>query len=248
MPIMTFEKKSIFAVIPARSGSKGVVNKNIRLLGDYPLIQWSIAACKASELIDRILVSTDSEAYADLSRRLGAEVPFLRPATISGDRSIDYDFIKHSLDWFSLNGGEPDYIVHIRPTTPFRDPQMIDQAIIKFINHQQATSLRSVHPMSESAYKTLEIADGGQLKRLASNSTELDLANNARQSFPDTFIANGYVDVLSSSFIRQSKLIHGDFVLPFMTPPVNEVDTEADFLNLEVELKKHPEFIQRLFN
>jgi N-acylneuraminate cytidylyltransferase len=238
---------SIFALIPARSGSKGVPHKNVKLLGDHPLIEWSIAACKATASINRIIVSTDSEEYAQISRKMGAEVPFLRPAEISGDRSTDYDFIKHALDWFSQNNGEPDYIVHIRPTTPFRNPMLIDQAVAAFIGHPQATALRSVHPMSESAYKTFEVAPGGQLKRVASESTELDAANNARQQFPATYIANGYVDVLSTAFIRKMQLIHGNHVLPFFTPTVNEVDTVEDFSMLEMELQNHPEFTTRLF-
>lgn len=238
---------SIFALIPARAGSKGVPHKNIKRLGERPLIEWSIAACKTAASINRIIVSTDSEEYAKISRKMGAEVPFLRPAEIAGDRSTDYDFIKHALDWFSENGGEPDYIVHIRPTTPFRDPVLIDQAVAAFISHPQATALRSVHPMSESAYKTFEIAPSGQLKRVASESTELDAANNARQQFPATYIANGYVDVLSTAFIRRIQLIHGNHVLPFITPTVNEVDIAEDFSMLEIELKNHPEFATRLF-
>lgn len=238
---------SIFALIPARSGSKGVPHKNIKPLGDHPLIEWSIAACKTAASISRTIVSTDSVDYAKTSRKMGAEVPFLRPAEIAGDRSTDYDFIKHALDWFSQNDSEPDYIVHIRPTTPFRDPALIDQAVAAFIGHPHATALRSVHLMSESAYKTFEISPGGQLKLVASDSTELDGANNARQQFPATYIANGYVDVLSSAFIRNMKLIHGNHVLPFITPRVNEVDTLEDFSMLEMELQNHPEFATRLF-
>jgi CMP-N,N'-diacetyllegionaminic acid synthase len=237
----------IVALIPARSGSKGVPHKNIRKLGGHPLIEWSIAACNAASSISRTIVSTDSEEYAKMSRSLGAEVPFLRPEEFAGDSSTDYGFIKHALDWFVLNGGEPDYIVHIRPTTPFRNPKLIDQAVEAFVNNPKATALRSVHPMSESAYKTFEIAPDGQLKRLASDSTELDAANNARQEFPSTYIANGYVDVLSTRYIRKMKLIHGNHVVPFITPIVGEVDIEDDFSNLELELSKHPEFAMRLF-
>ena len=101
--------------------------------------------------------------------------------------------------------------------------------------------------MSESSYKTFEIAPGGQLKRIASDSTKLDAANNARQEFPSTYIANGYVDVLSTRFIQKNQLIHGDHVAPFVTPVVGEVDTEDDFTRLELDLEKHPEFATRLF-
>lgn len=239
---------TVIALIPARAGSKGVPNKNIRPLGGHPLIEWSIAACKRARLIDRVIVSTDSSDYADMSRRLGAEVPFLRPAEISGDSATDYDFILHALDWFAANGGEPDYIVHIRPTTPFRKAGLIDEAITTFIQSSKATALRSVHEMSESAYKTFEVAAHGQLKRVGSESTALDAANNARQKFPSTYQANGYVDVLSTSFIRKNGIIHGDWVMPFITPAVVEVDTEDDFAHLEFQLAHAPTIAAQLFD
>lgn len=238
----------VVALIPARAGSKGVPNKNVRLLGGYSLLSWSIAACLKSPSIDRVIVSTDSAEYAELAQKLGAEAPFLRPASISGDRSTDYDFIVHALDWLAAEKGEPDYVVHIRPTTPLRDPQLIDDAVAAFIAAPNATALRSVHEMPESAYKTFEIAAGGQLKRLGADNTDLDSANNARQQFPDTYQANGYVDVLSTVFIRKAKLIHGDCVMPFITPTVVEVDTEDDFAHLEFQLTQMPNILQKLFN
>lgn len=238
----------IVALIPARAGSKGVPNKNVRLLGGHSLLAWSIAACLKSSTIDRVIVSTDSTEYAALAKKLGAEAPFLRPAAISGDRSTDYDFIVHALDWLAAEKGEPDYLVHIRPTTPLRDPKLIDDAVAAFIASPNATALRSVQEMPESAYKTFELAAGGQLKRLGADNTDLDSANNARQQFPDTYQANGYVDVLSTVFIRKAKLIHGDCVMPFITPTVVEVDTEDDFAHLEFQLTQMPNILQKLFN
>ena len=240
--------KSIVALIPARSGSKGVPHKNIKSLGGRPLIEWSIQACLKSRLIDRVIISTDSQEYADVAIKLGAEAPFLRPIEFAGDRSTDFEFVLHALDWFANHGGEPNYLVHMRPTTPYRAPEVIDQAIEAFQRQTKATALRSVHEMPESAYKTFEISLAGQLKLLGSDSTALDAANNARQQFPATYIANGYVDVLSTAFIRKKHLIHGDHVLPFLTATANEVDTPEDFFRLEMELENHPEFATRLFN
>jgi N-acylneuraminate cytidylyltransferase len=94
--------------------------------------------------------------------------------------------------------------------------------------------------MAESAYKSFEISPGGQLKRLGSDSTSIDAANNARQTFPKTYIPNGYVDVLSTAFIRESGLLHGDHVIPFFTPTVAEIDTEDDFVFLEYQLSRTP--------
>jgi CMP-N,N'-diacetyllegionaminic acid synthase len=238
----------VVALIPARAGSKGIPNKNVRLLGGHPLLAWSIAACCKSVTIDCVIVSTDSSDYAELAKELGAKVPFLRPQKISGDNSPDYEFIIHALDWFASNGGEPDFLVHIRPTTPIRDPRFIDDAVRDFIDAPYATALRSVQIMSESAYKTFEITPDGNLKSVASDGTALDGANDARQQFPDTYHANGYVDVLSSSFIRKTGLIHGDKVKPFVTPSVVEIDTEEDFSHLEYQLTLSAEITQELFN
>jgi len=148
---------NIVALIPARSGSKGVPNKNIKLLAGFPLIAYSIKAALKSKLIDRVIVSTDSKEYAEIAREYGAEVPFLRPNEFSGDRATDTQFFKHAIYWFKENEGEvPEYFAHIRPTTPLRNPQVIDAALKSFMG-SDFTALRSVHKMSESSYKSFEI-------------------------------------------------------------------------------------------
>ena len=172
----------IIAVIPARFGSKGLPGKNIKELAGKPLIAYSIMAAQRTKLIDRIIVSTDSEKYASISKDYGAEVPFIRPNEYSGDDSTDYDFVKHLLDWLTENeGNTPDYIIHLRPTTPLRDPSVLDNSIEKFMNNVEATSLRSAHEMSETAYKQFEL-EGKYFKTICTGSLDLDDANNSRQS------------------------------------------------------------------
>lgn len=227
---------NIIALIPARSGSKGVPDKNIKPLGGLPLIQWSIEACKKSKIISKVIVSTDSSHYKKVCQDLGAEVPFLRPEEISRDSSSDLEFVKHALDWFQINESEPDYLVHIRPTTPLRDPKIIDAAINKFINQSSYTSLRSVHEMSESAYKNFEITDDETLVTVFERKSDLDLSNSGRQLFPKTYIPNGYVDVLKTSFIRDANLLHGNKVMPFITNQVSEIDTNEDFDFLKYQI------------
>ena len=125
------------------------------------MIAYSIAAARLTKNIDRVIVSTDSQKYADIAAQYGAEVPFLRPVEISGDTSTDYLCIKHALDWLQDQGGsQPEYLVHLRPTTPLRDSRCIEDAIELLRNNEVATALRSVHEMSESAYKTMEIETG----------------------------------------------------------------------------------------
>ena len=238
----------IVALIPARSGSKGVPNKNIRHLGGQPVLAWSIKACLKSKLIDRVLVSTDSEHYATIAKSFGAEVPFLRPPELSTDTSTDYDFVKHALDWFSIDKYKADYIVHIRPTTPLRKVEVIDNAILEFINAGTFSSLRSVHEMPESAYKTFELSPLGCLQRVGSSSTDIESANKPRQIFPTTYCANGYVDVLSAEYILRTNCLHGDRAMPYITAHVDEIDCEEDFRYLQWKLESNPAIIDEIFS
>lgn len=235
------------AIIPARSGSKGVPDKNIKLLSGKPLLAFSIAAAKLTSNIDRVILSTDSEDYADIARQYGAEVPFLRPVEISEDTSTDYDFIKHALDWFlETEGKHPEYLVHLRPTTPLREVSYIESAIEMIKNTENATALRSVHEMSESAYKTFEVEDE-YLKCVGSNSFSLDAVNAPRQQFKKTYQGNGYVDVIVSSYVMESKKLHGDHVLAYITPYISEIDTEEDFEYIEYQAASNPSIISNIF-
>lgn len=244
---MSNSMSSIIAVIPARAGSKGIVDKNIKPLAGKPLIAYSIAVAKLASIIDRVIVSTDSPRYADIARAYGAEVPFLRPLEISGDNSTDYDFIKHVLDWLEDNEGEvPKYVVHLRPTTPLREVCHIELAIEAIKKDTAATALRSVHKMSESAYKTMEVEDG-YLKCVGSGSFDLDTANEPRQKFNKTYHPNGYVDVIVSSYVIENQKIHGNRVIAYLTPYIVEVDTEDDFNYLEYQVASKPSIVKKLF-
>lgn len=223
----------VLAIIPARGGSKGVPKKNIRPLADIPLIAYSIAACQKSNLVDRIIVSTDSPEIAEIAQSYGADVPFLRPEAAAGDSATDYLVMDHLLQWMHAQREPlPELLVHIRPTTPLRDPVLIDAAITQMRALPSATAMRSVHEMGESAYKCFEI-ESGLLRTLADKSFELDIANNARQKFPPTYTPNGYVDLLKPPFIVEYQKIHGNRVSAFITPSVVEVDTLDDFAYLE---------------
>ncbi len=237
----------VIAVIPARAGSKGVIDKNIKLLAGHPLIAYSIAAAKLASKVDRIIVSTDSNQYADIARNYGAEVPFLRPENLAGDTSTDYDFFKHLLNWLSENEASiPQYLVHLRPTTPLRQVSYIDSAIGHIKHASNATALRSAHQMSESAYKAFEI-ENDYLKSVGTNSFALDTSNDPRQNFPNTYEANGYVDVLKTEYILKHCKLHGDHVIAFTTPPVTEVDTIENFDYLEYLVDKDASIVNDLF-
>ena len=236
------------AIIPARSGSKGVPDKNIKLLAGKPLLAYSIAAARLTKNIDRIIVSTDSEHYADIAKDYGAETPFIRPATISGDKSGDYEWIKHTLDWMQANEGYmPEYLVHLRPTTPLREISCIQKAIEKIKGSKDSTALRSVHEMPETSYKTFEI-ESPYLKAVFSGSFDIEKSNQPRQMFQKTYEGNGYVDIIKASHLLKNKKVHGNKVLAHITPFIAEVDVLEDFNYLEYQVKKNPTLVSRLFN
>ena len=229
----------IIGLIPARGGSKGVPGKNIKLLAGYPLIVYSIAAGKLCPKIDRVVVSTDSELIAELSRKHGAEVPFMRPAEFAGDRSPDRDFVMHALEWFQKNeGAVPDYLVHLRPTTPLRDPALIDEAIAAIMSNREATSLRSGHEAPESPFKWFMRDEHGYFYGFNPGDARPGYSNLPRQAFPSVYIPDGYVDVLRTSFVLNSDDIHGSRIMGYVSPMCHEVDTLEDFEFLEFQIGK----------
>ena len=120
----------ILGLIPARSGSKRIPRKNIMPLNGKPLIAYTIETAKKSKYINKVLVSTDSKEIASVARRYGAEVSFLRPKSISQDDSTEMQFLEHALEWFlEYENYEPDLIVLLYPTSPFRKPESIDKAV-----------------------------------------------------------------------------------------------------------------------
>jgi len=234
----------VFALVTARSGSKGVPDKNIKQIGGHSLLDWSIKLCLKSQIISQVYLSTDSENYANIGKECGALVPFLRPQELASDTTNDLDVIKHFL---SVIDEKSDALVHIRPTTPLRDPLILNKAIEMFFSKKnELTSLRSVHEMSESAYKSFEVNDKGFLSTIGSMESG-DKANLPRQAFPKTYVANGYVDVLDPNYILKENKLHGDKILAFQTPVVTEVDSIEDLEYIEWQITKHPHLLKTVF-
>src|SRR5512133_2907450 len=149
-PTMT----EIFALIPARGGSKGIPRKNIRNFAGYPLIAWSIAAAKQSELVTRVIVSTDDEERAAVPRECGAEAPFLSPAELAQDKTTDLPVFEHALEWLEKNESyRPAIMIQLRPTSPIRPKGMLDHAIRILLEHEDADCVRGVVPAGQNPFK-----------------------------------------------------------------------------------------------
>ena len=237
----------IIGYIPARSGSKGVPDKNVRLLCNIPLIAYSISAALKSDLIERVIVSTDSKEYAQIARDYGAEVPFLRPKAISGDSAMDIEHFEHTINWFQQNEGYvPKYFAHLRPTTPLRDPKVINDALKLFIKSDYS-ALRSCHKMVESSYKTFEI-ENGKLKCFLDGGFDIESANLGRETFPITYDANGYIDVIRSELVQLNGQMHGNNVKAYITDRAYEIDELSDVDNLEYQIEKESRHMTILFD
>lgn len=234
----SIDRNKVIALIPARGGSKGVPKKNIQLVKGYPLIAYSIAAGALSECINRVIVSTDSEEIAQTAVHFGAEVPFIRPVEYALDNSGDIEFVEHAIRYLYENEGTvPEYLVHLRPTTPFRKVETVDKAIRECMDSTECSSLRSAHKAAESPYKWFLRNQIGCFKSIKED-IDNDTANTARQQFPDVYIPDGYVDVLKSSYVVRNGKLHGEKMLGFVSPDCTEIDTSEDLAYIQYQIEK----------
>ncbi|MGE5340728.1 MAG: cytidylyltransferase domain-containing protein [Candidatus Omnitrophota bacterium] len=225
-----YQKPQVMGFIPARAGSKRVANKNIKLLGGKPLIAYTIEAARQAKHVTRIVVSTDSEEIAQVARTYGAEVPFLRPESISQSDSTEMQFFEHMLDWFKDNENyEPDLIALLYPTAPFRKPQSIDTAIEELLSHPEADSLRSVCLCHEHPYKMWVIRDG--LLQPFVQGKEKNMHTFSYQLLPTVYIQNANIYITRPATIRNKKSPTGDIIVPFVMDEIESMDinTPMDF-------------------
>lgn len=229
----------VLALIPARSGSKRVKNKNIKDLGGKPLIAYTIQAARKARLIDRIIVSTDSPKIAKVAKNYSVEVPFLRPVEISGENSTEMEYHLHALDWLKKNEGyEPDLIVNLYPTTPFRKATTIDRAIRKIIETSWADSLRSIrkcneHPYKMWVYNNKTIVPFVKARDKGTHTLSYHL-------LPEVFIQNASIYITRPETIAKYNSTIGEKVIPFIMDEEESIDINQpiDFKFAEFILKR----------
>jgi N-acylneuraminate cytidylyltransferase len=228
----------ILCIIPARSGSKGILNKNIKEFKGKPLIAWSIEQVKKSKYYQqmKIIISTDSNEYAKIANHYGAEVPFLRPKEISEDLSTDFEFINYTVSMLKKTISYiPDIILHIRPTSPLRKVETIDECLELFIkNIENYDSLRSVVPFQKSPYKMYNI-DDNVLKPLFLEINNIkEPYNQCRQVLPKCYLHNGYIDIMKTCLIEKGS-ISGNKIYPYVMKETDtiDIDNESEWENAE---------------
>ena len=215
----------VLALIPARGGSKGIPRKNIKDLGGHPLIAYSIAAGLSSELVTRTIVTTDDEEIACIARDYGAEVPFLRPEEFARDDTRDLPVFQHVLAWLHENEEyQPDVVVQLRPTSPFRSPELVDEAVQILLDNPQANSVRGIVPSKQNPYKMWQVQDNGQMSPLL-NPEFIEAYNMPRQELPATFWQTGHIDAIRTQTILNDSM-SGEIVYACQIDPRFSVDLD----------------------
>ena len=240
-------KIQILAIIPARSGSKGLKNKNIKFLNGHPLLAYSIKAGLSSNNIDRVICSTDSKKIRDIARDYGADVPFIRPKKFATDQSRDFSFINHTLEWLRDNENyTPNLIIILRPTSPLRRIDDIDDSINIMINNPNYDSLRSVCETNYTPYKMWKINQNNNLlDPLLRLNYDPEPYNSPRQSLPKIYWQTGQIEIIRYSCIIDLKSVSGSKITSYqLDESISvDIDTEENFKLAEIILKSNNELV-----
>ena len=221
-----YKKKKILVIIPARSGSKGIKNKNIRLVKKKPLLYYSIRYSKKCKLVDKVIVSKDSIKYANIAKKYKAEVPFLRSKKLSGDKVQDYPVIQNCLKMSEKYYKDIfDYIILLRPTSPFREKQLIEKGLKKIHDTKVSTSIRSVILAKNHPYRHWRINKKGKLKSIIPNIKEP--YNIPRQQLPKMFFQTGDIEIIKRKTIMNGS-VSGNYVIPLLVKTYQDIDVIED--------------------
>jgi CMP-N-acetylneuraminic acid synthetase len=214
--------RRFLGVIPARGGSKGIPRKNLVSVAGKPLLAYTVEAALGSRLLDRVLLSTDDEEIAEVGRRLGLEVPFLRPAELAGDDAPMMAVIRHAVGRLeSVDGYRPTAVVLLQPTSPLRTAAHIDAAIELFLK-EDADSVVSV---SEPLEHPCDMAwfDNGTM-HLALSAEE---RWKGRQTYPIFHFVNGAIYIVKTELIETSNHPWGGKAVPFLMSPLESIDVDG---------------------
>ena len=235
---MNIEANQIHAVIPARSGSKAIKDKNIIPVLGKPLIAWSIELALSSQLIDQVFVSTDSSKIQSIANEYGAKAPYIRPKDISGDASLDIEFIKYHIEWLDRNNFSIPYaIVHLRPTGPARCLHDLDHAISIIKKNSTLTGLKSISLAKNTPYKMWS-EDKDIIKPLLSLNGLRDSEEShylPRQRLPKVYWQNGYIDIIKTETVLNDNSMVGKNCYGLKT---SQSVTDLDYLSDLPEIQK----------
>ena len=219
----------ILGIIPARGGSKSVPRKNIKLLAGKPLMAYTINEAQKSKYMTRLVVTTDDEEIAGVSRKYGAEVPFMRPTELAQDDTTDLPVFQHCLKWLEENENYlPDLVVHLRPTAPLRTVAHIDQGIEMLIHSPETDAVRSVCLAGQHPLKMWGFEETRLVPFVPEDAYGVPEAyNEPRQKLPKAYIQNGSVDVIRTHVILQQASMTGQHIEGFVMSEQESVNIDS---------------------
>ncbi len=231
------KKPEVLAIVPARGGSKGIPRKNIKDFAGYPLISYSIAAGLHAETVTRTILSTDDEEIAAVARQWGAETPFLRPAELASDQALDLPVYQHALQWLEEHEGyKPDVVVQLRPTSPVRPVNCVNDAVTMLLANPDADCVRGVVPSGQNPHKMWRRDDAsGQLSPLLQVPGIAEPFNAPRQILPPVYWQTGHIDAIRPDTILKKNSMTGDKILGMVIDPqyTIDIDTPKDWARSE---------------
>jgi N-acylneuraminate cytidylyltransferase len=232
---MSEKQPTIVALIPARAGSKRVPDKNIRPLAGHPVMAYTVAAALESGIFTDVIVSTDSEHYAQIARHYGAEVPFLRPQEMAGDVSPDIEWIVYTLKKLRDAGHEYDCFSILRPTSPFRLPETIQRAWRAFLDEKGVDSLRAVEKCRQHPGKMWIVRGKRMMPLLPMSPPEQPWHSSQYQSLPEVYMQNASLEIAWTRVVFEERTIAGAVLMPFLTEGYEgfDVNNHHDWLLAE---------------
>ena len=230
------------AFIPARSGSKRVPDKNVRILGGHPMMAYTIAAALRSEVFQSVVVSTDSEEYAEIARHYGAEVPFLRPTEFASDVSPDIEWVEYTLASLKSRRREYDCFSILRPTSPFRRTSTIQRAWQLFVAETGVDSLRAVEKCKQHPGKMWVVRGSRMVPLLPLSPTEQPWHSSQYAALPEVFVQNSSLEIAWTRVVFEDRSIAGQVLMPFFTSDVEgfDINHEQDWLFAETMVRDDP--------
>lgn len=219
----------LVALIPARSGSKRVADKNIRPLAGHPLIAYTIAAARQSGVFADVVVSTDSPDYARMVEQYGAEVPFLRPSEIAGEFSPDIEWVEQALERLEEQGREYDCFSILRPTSPFRLPETIRRAWGEFLAEDGVDSLRAVEKCEQHPGKMWVIRGRRMAPLLPLTPPEQPWHSSQYAALPAVYVQNASLEIAWTRVVRETRSIAGNVLMPFLTEGYEGFDVNRPY-------------------
>lgn len=231
-----YKNKRILALIPARGGSKGLSNKNIRPLLGKPLITWSIEQALSSKYIDKVVVSTESPIIAAVARRYGADVPFLRPKKLATDKAGSVDVILHTLNFYESKKNIFNIVVLLQPTSPLRKSTDINKAIERLLI-SKARAIVSVCKEEHSPLWSVTLTVNNKIGPFLGKNAD----KQNRQNLPIFYQINGAVYVAYVNYFKQNKGFFGKFTLAYIMPRERsvDIDTKLDFEFAQFLMRKN---------